>query len=62
MAQRRYNAKIQRAKGLLEIAAAMFDTSLSFATRRAAESALQTESRVGYQLSLALYASPAQGA
>ena len=62
MAQRRYNAKIQRAKGLLEIAAAMFDTSLSFETRRAAESALQTESRVGYALDLALRASPAQGA
>ncbi|HEX2387362.1 MAG TPA: TAXI family TRAP transporter solute-binding subunit, partial [Candidatus Binatia bacterium] len=62
MAQRRYNAKIQRAKGLLEIAAAMFDTSLSFATRRAAESALQTDSRVGYGLALALRASPAQGA
>src|ERR1051325_11425294 len=57
---RRYNAKIQRAKGLLEIAAAMYDTSLSVETRRAAESALQTESRVGYQLNLALTAAPAQ--
>jgi hypothetical protein len=34
--KRRYNAKIQRAKGLFEIAAAMYDTSLSFETRRAA--------------------------
>ncbi|HEY6198368.1 MAG TPA: TAXI family TRAP transporter solute-binding subunit [Candidatus Binatia bacterium] len=59
---RRYNAKIQRAKGLLEIAAAMYDTSLSFETRRAAERALQTESRVGYVLGLALAAAPAQGA
>jgi len=62
MAPRRYNAKIQRAKGLLEIAAAMYDTSLSFETRRAAERALQTESRVGYLLNLALVAAPAQGA
>jgi len=59
---RRYNAKIQRAKGLLEIAAAMYDTSLSFETRRAAERALQTESRVGYVLGLALDAATAQGA
>ncbi len=59
---RRYNAKIQRAKGLLEIAAAMYDTSLSFETRRAAERALQTESRVGYVLGLALSAAPAQRA
>lgn len=60
-ANRRYNAKIQRAKGLLEIAAAMYDSSLSFQTRRAAEQALQTESRVGYELSLALGAAAAQG-
>jgi TRAP-type uncharacterized transport system substrate-binding protein len=60
-AKRRYNAKIQRAKGLLEIAAAMYDTSLSFETRRAAEQALQTESRVGTALNLALVAAPAQG-
>jgi uncharacterized protein len=60
-AKRRYNAKIQRAKGLLEIAAAMYDTSLSFETTRAAERALQTESRVGYLLNLALVAAPAQG-
>ncbi len=59
---RRYNAKIQRAKGLLEIAAAMYDTSLSFETRRAAETALQTESRVGYVVGLSLDAAPAQGA
>ena len=29
MAVKRYNAGIQRAKGLLEIAAALYDTSLS---------------------------------
>ena len=47
MTKKRYNAKIQRAKGLLEIAAAMYETSLSFQTTRAAERVLQTESRVG---------------
>ncbi len=54
MTQKRYNAKIQRAKGLLEIAAAMYETSLSFQTTRAAERALQTESRVGHELEFKL--------
>jgi hypothetical protein len=44
MAVKRYNAGIQRAKGLLEIAAALYDTSLSHQTRRAAEGVLQTDS------------------
>ena len=52
MQRQRYNAKIQRAKGLLEIAAAMYETSLSFQTTRAAEKVLQTESRVGHELEL----------
>jgi len=52
MPRQRYNAKIQRAKGLLEIAAAMYETSLSFQTTRAAEKVLQTESRVGHELEL----------
>ena len=52
MPRERYNAKIQRAKGLLEIAAAMYETSLSFQTTRAAEKVLQTESRVGHELEL----------
>src|SRR6185312_8054372 len=52
MPKQRYNAKIQRAKGLLEIAAAMYETSLSFQTTRAAEQVLQTESRVGHELEL----------
>ena len=52
MPRQRYNAKIQRAKGLLEIAAAMYETSLSFETTRAAEHVLQTESRVGHELEL----------
>ena len=33
--KQRYNSMIQRAKGLLEIAAGMYDTSLSFQTTRA---------------------------
>src|SRR6266480_3045803 len=61
MAKTRYNAKIQRAKGLLELAAAMYETSLSFQTTRAAEQVLQTESRVGHQLSLSLIAASPNG-
>ena len=37
MATQRYNAGIQRAKGLLEIAAGLYDSSLSYQTKRAAE-------------------------
>ena len=54
MAVERYNAGIQRAKGLLEIAAALYDTSLSYKTRRAAEGVLQRDSRVGRVLRLSL--------
>src|SRR5206468_9263810 len=57
----RYNAEIQRAKGLLELAAALYDTSLSFQTTRAAEQVLQTESRVGYSIKLALAAAREKG-
>ena len=57
MTNTRYNAKIQRAKGLLELAAAMYETSLSFQTTRAAEQVLQTESRVGHALPCAVAAS-----
>jgi hypothetical protein len=35
MATQRYNSGIQRAKGLLEIAAALYDTSLSHQSERA---------------------------
>ena len=61
MPNTRYNAKIQRAKGLLELAAAMYETSLSFQTTRAAEQVLQTESRIGHQLSLSLIAASPNG-
>ena len=54
MAIKRYNAGIQRAKGLLEIAAALYDSSLSHETRRAAEGVLQTDTRVGRVLRLSL--------
>lgn len=57
----RYSAEIQRTKGLLELAAALYDTSLSYKTTRAAERVLQTESRIGHLLTLALKASPRQG-
>jgi TRAP-type uncharacterized transport system substrate-binding protein len=61
MTKTRYNAKIQRAKGLLELAAAMYETSLSFQTTRAAEQVLQTESRVGHELNLSLIAASREG-
>ena len=59
--KRRYSAEIQRVKGLLELAAAIYDTSLSFQTTRAAEQVLQTESRVGNSLKLALNATKEKG-
>ena len=54
MATTRYNAGIQRAKGLLEMAAALYDGSLSYQTRRAAEGMLQTDTRVGRVMQLSL--------
>ena len=54
MAITRYNAGIQRAKGLLEIAAGLYDSSLSYQTRRAAENVLQTDTTLGRVLKLSL--------
>ena len=54
--KQRYNSMIQRAKGLLEIASGMYETSLSFQTTRAAEQVLQTESRIGHDIELNLLA------
>jgi uncharacterized protein len=54
MATKRYNAGIQRAKGLLEIAASLYDSSLSRQTKRAAEGVLQTDTRLGRRLRLSL--------
>ena len=56
MTKQRYNSMIQRAKGLLEIASGMYETSLSFQTTRAAEQVLQTESRIGHDIELNLLA------
>jgi TRAP-type uncharacterized transport system substrate-binding protein len=54
MAKERYNAAVQRVKGFLEMASGLYETSLSYQTRRAAEGVLQTDSRLGYYLQLSL--------
>lgn len=56
MTIKRYNAGIQRAKGLLELAASLYDSSLSFETNRAAEGVLQTDSRLGRRLAISMAA------
>jgi TRAP-type uncharacterized transport system substrate-binding protein len=48
----RYNAGIQRSKGLLEIAAALYDTSLSRQSTRSGTRTPQIDSRLGTQLAL----------
>ena len=48
----RYNSGIQRSKGLLELAAALYDTSLSRQSTRSGTNIPQTDSRLGAQLSL----------
>ncbi|HKT20194.1 MAG TPA: TAXI family TRAP transporter solute-binding subunit [Stellaceae bacterium] len=48
----RYNAGIQRSKGLLELAAALYDTSLSRRSTRSGTRMPQIDSRLGTQLSL----------
>jgi TRAP-type uncharacterized transport system substrate-binding protein len=54
MAKERYNAAVQRVKGFLELASGLYETSLSYQTRRAAEGVLQTDARLGYYLQLAI--------
>ena len=61
MAKQRYNSAIQRVKGFLEMASGLYDTSLSHQTKRAAEGVLQTDSRLGYYLRLALLPRGKQG-
>jgi TRAP-type uncharacterized transport system substrate-binding protein len=61
MAKQRYNSAIQRVKGFLELASGLYETSLSYRTRRAAEGVLQTDSRLGYYLKLALLPRGKQG-
>ena len=52
----RYNAGTQRAKGLLEVASALYDTSLSHETVR--PGLRQTDSRVGTRIAVELGAIP----
>jgi TRAP transporter TAXI family solute receptor len=61
MVRQRYNAAIQRAKGLLELAASLYEGSLSFETKRPAEDVVQTDSRLGHKLKLALIATAKDG-
>jgi TRAP-type uncharacterized transport system substrate-binding protein len=56
MTIKRYNAGLQRAKGLLELTAALYDSSLSSESWKAAEGVLQTDSRLGNALRLSLTA------
>ncbi|HEV8015267.1 MAG TPA: TAXI family TRAP transporter solute-binding subunit [Stellaceae bacterium] len=48
----RYNSGIQRAKGLMELGAALYDTSLSRKSTRSGTTTPQTDSRIGTNLSL----------
>jgi len=54
MTIKRYNSGMQRAKGLLEMAAALYDSSLSSESWKAAEGVLQVDSRLGNALRLSL--------
>ena len=55
---KRYNAGIQRAKGLLELASGLFDSSLSSESWKAAEEVLQTDTPIGNALKLSLTPKP----
>src|SRR3972149_11653454 len=61
MVKQRYNAAGQRVKGFLEMASGLYETSLSYQTKRAAEGVLQTDSRLGYYLQLSLLPRGKQG-
>jgi len=61
MATKRYNAAIQRAKGLLELAASLYEGSLSFQSARPAEDVIQTDSQLGHKVKLALVATQKEG-
>ena len=58
MTIKRYNSGIQRAKGFLELAAALYDSSLSSESWKAAEGVLQTDACLGNALTLSLIAKP----
>lgn len=55
---KRYNAGIQRAKGLLELASGLYDSSLASESLKAAEGVLQTDSPIGNTLQLSLTPKP----
>jgi len=55
---KRYNAGIQRARGLLEFASGLYDSSLSSESWKAAEGVLQTDSPLGNALKLSLTPKP----
>jgi TRAP-type uncharacterized transport system substrate-binding protein len=59
--RQRYNAAIQRAKGLLELAASLYEGSLSFQSPRPAEGVVQTDSRLGHKVRLAIIATRPEG-
>jgi TRAP-type uncharacterized transport system substrate-binding protein len=61
MNRQRYNAAIQRAKGLLELAASLYEGSLSFQSPRPAEGVVQTDSRLGHKVKLAIIATRPDG-
>jgi TRAP-type uncharacterized transport system substrate-binding protein len=61
MVRQRYNAAIQRAKGLLELGASLYEGSLSFQTNRPAEKVNQTDSRLGHKVKIALLAASKEG-
>jgi TRAP-type uncharacterized transport system substrate-binding protein len=56
MTIKRYNSGIQRAKGFLELAAALYESSLSSESWKAAEGVLQTDALLGNALRLSLTA------
>src|SRR5918995_652087 len=55
---KRYNAGIQRAKGLLELASGLYDSSLASESWKAAEGVLQTDTPIGNTLKLSLKPKP----
>src|SRR3990167_8814184 len=56
MTIKRYNAGVQRAKGFLEMASALYDSSLSFESWNAAEGVLQTDTRLGHRITISITA------
>src|SRR4051794_5958411 len=55
---KRYNAGIQRAKGLLELASGLYDSSLASESWKTAEGVLQTDTPIGNTLKLSLTPKP----